>query len=85
MLCPTAMLDCPTLLTQRFPALRDRMVALFERDDNFRELCEEYQACATTLARLESPEAPGSEELQKEYRALLLRIEREILDEFQAG
>ena len=71
-------------VSERFPAVRDRMIGLFERDESFRELCEEYQACARTLARLESEAAPGSEDLQREYHALLLRLEREMLDELRA-
>ena len=48
----------------------------FARDPDFRDLCEEYGACATTVARLEQRE---SSDLRREYGALLLRVERELL------
>lgn len=65
-------------VNERFLLVRERAERLFERDENFRDLCEEYEACAQTVARLESG-GPSSEGLRNEYAALLLRIEREML------
>jgi len=66
------------LVAERFTHLRDHATRLFEEDENFRELCEDYEACASTVARLESSGVP-SDALRNEYAALLLRLEREML------
>jgi len=59
------------------PELRERANVLFEDDEAFRELCEEYQACSETAERLVA--SPGREALRKEYAALRLRLEGELL------
>ena len=65
------------LVSERFEQVRGRSARLFESDESFRDLCEDYEACAKTLARLES--CPSSGEMRNEYAALLLRLERELL------
>ena len=62
------------LVSEQFPHLRDRVACLFERDELFRELCEDYETCAGALAR-----QPASEGLRREYSALQLRLETELL------
>ena len=66
------------LVVERFRNVGGDAVGLFERDDNFRDLCEDYEACARTVGRLES-EGPSTEGLRNEYAALLLRLEGELL------
>ena len=61
-------------VSEQFPHLRERVACLFERDDVFRELCEDYEACFLALARQES-----NKELRREYAALRLRLETELL------
>jgi hypothetical protein len=61
----------------RFPHVQALALKRCEKEDSFRELCEEYWACSEVLARLERP---GSEEsLRAEYGALRLRLEGELL------
>jgi hypothetical protein len=62
------------LVGEQFPHLRERVACLFERDEIFRELCEDYETCAEALAR-----RPASEGLRREYQALQLRLEIELL------
>jgi hypothetical protein len=62
------------LVSEQFPLLRERVACLFEREETFRELCEDYEACTLTLARQESNEG-----LRREYSALQLRLETELL------
>ena len=62
------------LVSEQFPNLRERVACLFERDLIFRELCDDYEACIQALARQES-----DEELKREYGALRLRLETELL------
>jgi hypothetical protein len=65
-------------MCERFPLLQERASALFARDETFRDMCEDYDTCAETLARLESSPAKP-EGLRAEYAALLLRLEGELL------
>ncbi len=62
------------LVTEQFPHLRERVACLFERDETFRELCEDYEACTGALSRREA-----SDDLRREYAALRLRLEFELL------
>ena len=62
------------VVSKRFPGLADKMQGLLESDDTLRELCEDLKACEEATVRL-----GGSSELRREYAALLLRLERELL------
>jgi hypothetical protein len=66
------------VVNERFQRVREQTALLFERDENFRDLCDDYEACAKTVARLESCRST-SEGMRSEYAALLLRLERELL------
>lgn len=72
------------LVSERFGQVQGRAARLFEGDESFRDLCEDYAACAQTLARLES-EGPSSAGIRNEYGALLLRLERELLRYLESG
>jgi len=72
------MVSCLELVKEQFPNLKERVVSLFERDPVFRELCEDYEACTVTLSR-----KPPSEALEREYQALSLRLEFELLRHLQ--
>jgi hypothetical protein len=62
------------LVSEQFPQLRERVACLFERDELFRELCEDYEVCSQALAR-----QGADPELTSEYAALRLRLETELL------
>jgi hypothetical protein len=62
------------LVSEQFPHLRERVACLFERNEIFRELCEDYETCSEALAR-----QPASEGLRREYSALQLRLQTELL------
>jgi len=68
------MVSCLELVKEQFPNLKERVDSLFERDPVFRELCEDYEACRLALDRHEAAEA-----LMREYSALRLRLETELL------
>ncbi len=66
------------LVSDRLPSVRGQAEILFERDDVFRDLCDEYRACDETAKHLER--ARGSRaKLRWEYGALRLRLEGELL------
>ena len=58
----------------QFPHLRKEVTQLFERNELFQELCEDYEACAEAVDR-----QPAAESLRREYAALQLRLETELL------
>jgi len=66
------------VVQERFTHMRDRVTHLFEHEESFRDLCEDYEACIAAAARLESP-SMASNALHNEYVALQLRLERELL------
>ena len=72
------MSSCLRLVSEQFPHLHDRVAWLFEHEPLFRELCEDYEACTVTLSR-----KPPSEALEREYQALSLRLEFELLRHLQ--
>ena len=64
---------------ERFPELEREILHLFETDDVFRELCDEYLACGEAADRL----GASREAMRREYSALRLRLEAELLRYFQ--
>jgi hypothetical protein len=62
------------LVGERLPQVRDGVARLFARDEDFRDLCDEYEACVTALARLSADDA-----MRNEYGMLQLRLESELL------
>jgi hypothetical protein len=68
---------CMKLLHERFPHVQALALKRCEKQDSFRELCDEYWACTQVLARLERPGA--EQDLRSEYGALRLRLEGELL------
>jgi len=67
------MTSCLDLVVEQFPGLKDRVDRLFARNPAFRELCEDYETCTAALLRQPSPA------LEREYAALRLRLETELL------
>ena len=71
------------LLLQRFPNVQAVSVQLLMQNPVCRELCEEYEVCnraAENLARSGSNEA-----MLREYKALQLRLEGELLGYISQG
>jgi len=67
------MTSCLDLVIEHFPDLKCQVERLFARTPAFRELCEDYETCTGALSRQPSPA------LQREYAALRLRLETELL------
>ena len=75
--------DSLRCVKERFPPLGEQAAQLFDDDESFRELCEEYEACSQTVVRLED-RGPSAQALRNEYKALLLRLEGELLRYLEA-
>ena len=65
------------LLLERFPYIRTVSLDLLRRHETFRDMCEEYELCTAACQRLEHSHADQA--LHKEYCALRLRLESELL------
>ena len=66
------------LVNERFhQEICERSARLFEQDADFRDICEEYGACAQMVTRLDAG-GPAAEGLRDEYAALLRWLEREL-------
>jgi hypothetical protein len=61
----------------RFPGARARAEELFEHDEVFREVCEEYEACRQAELRLAGGDA-RTEALRLEYEKHRARLEQEL-------
>ena len=69
-------------LRERFPHLRNLSLTLLGKDETFRELCEEHTVCTEVIERL--TRSGSDDAMLREYSALRLRIERELLDYMSA-
>jgi hypothetical protein len=66
-----------TLLLERFPHVQAVSLHLLQRNEDFRDLCDEYEACSATCDRLDHRDSDHA--LRQEYAALRLRLEGELL------
>ena len=70
------------VVTDQFPLLKGRVLWRFEHDELFKELCHTYETCLEAIARLEKA-GKGQEPLRREYSALRLQLETELLGYLQ--
>jgi hypothetical protein len=66
-------------LFERFPDRKQTIKALFEKSESFQTLCDDYRQCDEALrhwSRSSDEDAPAR---TREYEALLLELEEEIL------
>jgi hypothetical protein len=73
--------DGVKLLLERFPHVQMASLQLLVKNEAFRDLCEEYASCTATAERLERSTADSP--LRREYNALRLRLEGELLGYLQ--
>ena len=66
------------LVIERLPQVRESAREFFERDEVFREMCDEYQLCHETQARMAGAVGKAGA-VREEYVALGLRLEAELL------
>jgi hypothetical protein len=70
-------IGCVKLILERFPHVQMVSLQLLMQHAAFRELCEEYEVCNRTTENL--ARTGSDESILKEYRALRLRLEGELL------
>jgi hypothetical protein len=67
-----------SLLIKRLSSVEEQIRQVYEEDEVFRDLCEDYLACTLTVDRMQATGTAG-EPIRTEYVALQLRLEGEVL------
>ena len=62
----------------RFPRYRARVIELFNCNDDFKSLCDDYWQCHNNLYRL-NEQANREPRLENGYKMLSLTLEQEVL------
>lgn len=65
-------------LEAQLPDAQERIIERLPGDENFREICLEYEDCAKSLAYWRSSQQPNSDRVD-EYAQLLQELEHEVL------
>ena len=65
------------LLLERFPHIQLLSLKMLVKNEAFRELCDEYEACNNTIEKLE--QSDSDQPMLREFKALSLRLEGELL------
>lgn len=63
---------------EQFPKLKDRITFLFNDDEDFQALCQDYFLCVKSLGQWEMS-AEKDEKLLQEYKELKQALEKELL------
>jgi hypothetical protein len=66
-------------IIQLFPDFKQKIDFLFQTDENFRDLCEDYLLCVGNALTLKK-DAKNTKEQIEEYKELQLSLQQEILE-----
>jgi len=69
-------------VVERFPEKKEALKTLFESDQSFQSLCEEYEACLAALRYWRDSSLPEAPNFRNEFSLLLSELEEEILEHF---
>jgi len=72
------------MIKRRFAACDEVVEHAFESSESFRELCRDYLACVTALARWRESDAADASARAEEYAALLGELGAEIQTRLRA-
>jgi hypothetical protein len=67
-------------VAERFPERKEALARLFESNQSFQSLCDEYEACMVALRYWRESSSPDARQLLNEFSSLLGELEEEILD-----
>jgi len=73
------------LVVERFPENREAVRRLFESNQSFQSLCDEYEACLTALRYWRDSSLPEAFDFRNEFSSLLGELEEEILLHLSRG
>jgi hypothetical protein len=65
------------VMIQKFPDFKVRIIQLYQHDENFKSLCEDYWLC-TTLLEKQKHIAQTDAELATEYDSICTTLENDI-------
>jgi hypothetical protein len=65
---------------ERFPENREALKRLFESNQSFQSLCEEYEECLIALRYWRESILPEAADFRNEFSTLLSELEDEILE-----
>lgn len=65
------------VMIQKFPDFRVRIIQLYQYDENFKSLCEDYWLC-TTLLEKQKNRIQADTELVMEYDSICTTLENDI-------
>ncbi len=65
------------VMIQKFPDFRIRILQLYEHDENFKSLCEDYWLC-TAMLEQQKKMTPADAALATEYSLICITLENDI-------
>jgi len=66
------------VVVERFPGQTETLKRLFESNQSFQSLCDEYEACLTALRYWRESNLPEATNFRNEFSSLLSELEEEI-------
>ncbi len=65
-------------ILKRFPVHWATIIAMFEENEEFRSLCNEYGLALDALSRIDGFQDSRARNMRDEYRAIIFELESEI-------
>lgn len=69
-------------VNKKFPALKDRILPLYQVDVDFRAICEDYYTCISFLKKLRKESVDKRNQI-KEYEKALADLEKELQERIE--
>lgn len=69
-------------ILEGFPECRREIIELFNSNENFRSLCEDYLSCLGTLTKFQD-NILRNKKMETEYKLLSLDLKQEVLHYLQ--
>ena len=67
-----------TCILERFPAAREKIIEFYDRSEDFRNLCDDYQYIRDALAKCDE-QMQKDVSMEAEYSKLFAELEEEVL------
>jgi len=72
------------MVVERFPEKKEVLRRLFESNQSFQSLCDEYYACMTALRYWRESDLPEAPDFRNEFSTLLSELEEEIVEQLKS-
>ena len=67
-----------TIVLKKFPDYQFLIKKLYNKDDSFKSLCDDYLTCFLFLQKVDSLELSDKEKYKREYKLLLAELDEEL-------